>query len=806
MPISIQCPQCEARFQVPDNLAGRRGKCKACGAVITVPAAEAAEELAADVVVAEPVPAKTGSPPAAGTNPPQPARQATPPRPPQERQQEILAAFQGEIAPVRVPLTYRLGILLVTVVMVLLPLIYIALIALVCWAVYLHMVNDTGMLGAARGRAALIVLLAYLAPLIVGCILIFFMFKPLLARAPRPPRRRALQRGEEPILFAFVDRICAAVKAPRPKRIDLDCQVNASASFRRGFWSMLLGNDLVLTVGMPLVAGLSMQQLAGVLAHEFGHFSQGLGMRLTYVIRSISFWFTRVVYERDSWDEWLARSAEGLDFRISWVLYLAQFFVWLTRRVLWVLMMIGHAVAGYMLRQMEFDADRYEARLAGSSTFEATMRGINELSLANQKSHADLEGFYREGRLGDNLPKLVDYNVAQIPDELKQQLRQATDQSQTGWLDTHPADRDRIASAHREAAAGIFHSDQPAAALFVNYDEHCRGVTLDFYRNVFGPKFKPAEIHPLEDLLVREERAKGDAEALRRYFLDSFNMLRPLRLPPVALAGPFNAQEGIATIPRCRRRMLDACSAYRTAFAAFDQADTRLLQASAALALHSASLSIDPKMFEIPVETSGAAARTCREQEAELTRLEPELESFEEALGLRLVTALRLLFESPTAAQIEHAQELQHDTQRLLPALQTLNGLLTTARSVRDCKTNLALLFGHLQKGGQQEAAIAVITEQANVLVGQLRVAQDRLRGDLPYPFDHAQADMTLGRFLLPAVPPASEIGEAYEAGDNFLDRLADVYPRVTSRLANVAEQVEAALGLTPLEVPAAGS
>ncbi len=38
----------------------------------------------------------------------------------------------------------------------------------------------------------------------------------------------------------------------------------------------LWGNDLVLTIGLPLVAGLSAKEFAGILAHEFGHFTQGL--------------------------------------------------------------------------------------------------------------------------------------------------------------------------------------------------------------------------------------------------------------------------------------------------------------------------------------------------------------------------------------------------------------------------------------------------------------------------------------------------------------------------------------------------
>jgi len=99
-----------------------------------------------------------------------------------------------------------------------------------------------------------------------------------------------------------VDRICEEVGAPQPKRIDVDCNVNASAGFRRGMLSMF-GNDMVLTIGLPLAAGLTLQEFGGVLAHEFGHFSQGLGMRLSYLVRAIIHWFVRVVYQRDQWDE-----------------------------------------------------------------------------------------------------------------------------------------------------------------------------------------------------------------------------------------------------------------------------------------------------------------------------------------------------------------------------------------------------------------------------------------------------------------------------------------------------------------------
>ena len=442
---------------------------------------------------------------------------------------EILDAFHGHIPPVRTPISYRLGILLVAFVMVVLPLIYVSIIVLVGWAVCYHAVHDTAIVSMGRGRGSILALLIYVAPMVIGAILVLFMFKPLLSRPAKRPLRKPLSGDEEPLLFAFVARVCESVGAPKPRRIEVDEQVNASASFRRGFLSMF-GNDLVLTIGMPLVAGLNLRQLAGVLAHEFGHFAQGAGMRLTYVIRTISHWFTRVVYERDEWDEQLVRWSRESDFRIQWILYLARMFVWLTRKILWVLMMVGHAVSGYMLRQMEFDADRHEARLAGSEVFESTSRRIVLLSVASRGAHSDLGDFYREGRLCDDMPKLVLHNIDQFTPETLHKIDQMSEQSKTGWLDTHPCQTDRIASANAEQAAGIFQLEMPASVLFTDYDGLCKRATREFYQQIFGEQLNPEEIFPLDQLLTRQAQEQQDFRALHRYLQSAFRIDRPLRL------------------------------------------------------------------------------------------------------------------------------------------------------------------------------------------------------------------------------------------------------------------------------------
>jgi hypothetical protein len=53
----------------------------------------------------------------------------------------------------------------------------------------------------------------------------------------------------------------------RPRRVEVDCYLNASARFNRGL-SSFLSHDLILKLGMPLVAGVTERKLAGVIAYN----------------------------------------------------------------------------------------------------------------------------------------------------------------------------------------------------------------------------------------------------------------------------------------------------------------------------------------------------------------------------------------------------------------------------------------------------------------------------------------------------------------------------------------------------------
>ena len=335
--------------------------------------------------------------------------------------------ISGTIPPKKIEAFYRLGLALNAVAMVILPLLYLGLIGVVAWGTYLYATGHFGVGMDLKGTGSILI---YFGPIVGGALTVLFMFKPLFARRPETRPLPELTREKEPQLFAFIDEICALVHAPRPRRVVVDLQVNASASFTHGFTS-LFSRNLTLTLGLPLIAGLDARNFGGVLAHEFGHFAQGAGMGLTYIIRSLNLWFARLVYERDAWDEGLRNAASSIDLRVGVFLHLARFMIWLTRKVLWVFMCAGNGISCFMLRQMEFDADYYEAHTAGSAAYGATSAQMRLLNVGWQRAVMQQRESFQAGRLVDDLPGLASLEVKHIPTELKTKIDQEVGEAKT---------------------------------------------------------------------------------------------------------------------------------------------------------------------------------------------------------------------------------------------------------------------------------------------------------------------------------------------------------------------------------------
>ncbi len=710
----------------------------------------------------------------------------------------ILGAFAGPLPEVRVGVVYRLGLAIVALTMVLLPLAYVALIGVASYGVYWHMTAHQALLSDAEGLWGL---LLYAVPVFVGGVLVVFMIKPLFAPKTKEMEPVELTADAEPQLHAFIHRLCDVVGAPRPRKIVVDCEANASAGFRRGLVS-LFGNDLVLTIGLPLAGGLSLRALAGVLAHEFGHFAQRTGMRLTYVIRAVNGWFARVVYTRDAWDDWLRRATEW-DLRVAVIIWIAQFFVWLTRGVLWVLMMFGHTLSCFMLRQMEYDADRYEAYLAGSRDFSETARRLPLLAVGVQGAQADLEDSMSVDRLVDDFVALALDNEVNLPDAVREEVRKLVEEETTGLLDTHPATSERIASVQALDAPGLFNHDGPARLLFTDFEALCRSATRDLYTVVLGDEAARHKRVPFAEYIAERNLFVDEMKTVRRYFQDVVHPLRPLRIPdgdPAAEGDPTALEEELRSN---RERLVRGAETHQAMFGDFDNLDTRRLELRHARALIEAGLTIDHDSFELPASNLYDAQAAQQELDFRVGELLPRMAGLEEVAARRFWAALSLARAGVGADEGTGgaaAQRAQIDG--LLPTAVLLTGLMPRLVLLRDESHAIIGQLQQLEDNESLETLHGAIYQGAETLKGMTREFGAAL-GDTVYPLEYDGEPPPLWKYLLGEPPQDDELGEALVPAQNAVERGYRLYSRVLGRLCGMAERVETALGLEPLQEPA---
>ncbi|MCC7375735.1 MAG: M48 family metalloprotease [Verrucomicrobiales bacterium] len=465
--LEVECPHCSGGIEFPASLAGQPVACPHCGVTLDIPIEPKAQSLDSRGLDAS----------------------------------RLAVGFQGRVTPSPVTLRYRLALVLVTVCLMLLPLSYLGLVSSIFVALaWLTRHSLSLLLGGGLGPGPA-VLMATGVVLVVslGAMVLFFLIKPWFAPARTRSAPITLQRHAEPLLFSFIDMISDAVGAPRPSHVEVDCRPNASAGYRRGFAGFFV-SDFRLTLGLPLVCQLNARQLAGVLAHELGHFRQRVGFRASYMIRAINHGLGRVTRERDEWDLALERWASGAnDGRVHLLGRAVRLGVGISRGLLSLGMFAGNAVSCALLRQMELDADRCQIELGGTDAFRQTLQRVRELRAVARECYRDLrERWNRDHPLPEDFPALLvavaedakRRSLARLdPSDLANPDRRLDEPSRmddTDPLAAHPSEARRLAQAEEMAAPGLFAAEVAARELFADFPSLCREATRRHYHGDLG--------------------------------------------------------------------------------------------------------------------------------------------------------------------------------------------------------------------------------------------------------------------------------------------------------------------------------
>lgn len=713
-------------------------------------------------------------------------------------------SFRGEVPPPARSILYQLSFALVAMLVVLLPVIYLGLIfavaaATVWWAI--TGVQVFSMTSSGRGAVLL-----YATPLAAGASLLPILVKPLFARLGDHEHEVGLDPQQEPVLFHFVHRICDAINAPRPQVIYLSHEVNASAGVR-SIVDALRGR-YVLTLGLPLIAALNGTHLASVVAHELGHFNQGISMYCELLVKRIQLWLLLAVHARDDWDEKLKEWSES-DIHYVWILArTGRASIWLSRGIMWCLLYVSYALLAYHSRQSEFDADGAAARLVGSEAFCSESRELELLNLASFRVRNQQIYLGQDGWLVDNLPRLIAHERTTLEPDVLIDLEAVWASEKSALFSSHPTTWERIRRAKRLAMPGVFALDLPARLLLRDFNAAARAETMNLYA-AWEVDVGAAKLVTAEQVIERMKRDDAKRVAAWRYLQDL--ELRDLILPDAPLSAPFTPAKHLETIKQARSRLVASREGLLALSGQRGQCLMRLGMLSREVAFFGAGMSQE---FEDP--ETGTTYHSLEEITREMAVLRDRLRKLDaraatigRVVGARLFAALQLVRHPRVAAALQEQEQDLSRWERLVTLARRLQGLMPLADELyihaQGLRSLLSLMHEHQETFAQaaeenpeygnawknMERERSTICARILQIYARLSEASQDLRRE-------AGSDAEAG-YGVAAEPDTEEA--AYDA-ELVRQHLLRLYEDAITELVDVASVVEHALSLPKLPEP----
>ncbi len=366
--------------------------------------------------------------------------------------------------------SYQVRAALAVVAIALFFVLFTALVAATAWLVWLaiiypiHDINKLTIIAKLGAIAGAFMLFAFTLK---------FAFK---LKNHVPTNRIELKREKHPRLFAFVERICAETKAPRPRKIHADPDVNAYVAYTNTWLSLILPVKKDLTIGLGLVSILDRSEFKVVTAHEFGHFAQR-SMRIGSYIISANTIIHDMIYNRDKWDEMLDQW-RGADLRLSFVAWIITPVIWLIRKTLGLFYVLLNRLHSSLSREMEFNADKVAVSTSGSEAIISALWKLDEgerhwgatMSSAYMAAQKNMfvKDLYRHNDLAiGRAAEVFRKQRASLPEDERGGRRffAASEHSKVGMYASHPPNDMREANA-KSPFVSCEHDDAPAWTLF----------------------------------------------------------------------------------------------------------------------------------------------------------------------------------------------------------------------------------------------------------------------------------------------------------------------------------------------------
>ena len=236
---------------------------------------------------------------------------------------------------------------------------------------------------------------------------------------------RELTRKEAPALFSELDTLHRKLRVPGRMEVLLDAEFNASAAETLGLFGVL-GTRRTLTLGMPLLALLTREELLAVIAHEYGHFSHRHGRLGHWLYRARVGWIKYADYIGDSNSAFERAAARYANRFVPY--FSARSFVY--------------------SRQCEYEADADAALAVGAEVFAAALTRIAVCGqFLNEEFQRQLIAWQADSP--EPPPNFHERLVATAQKATAQASLANALQDRSVWSDTHPSVSARLGALNQ---------------------------------------------------------------------------------------------------------------------------------------------------------------------------------------------------------------------------------------------------------------------------------------------------------------------------------------------------------------------
>jgi Zn-dependent protease with chaperone function/HEAT repeat protein len=630
-------------------------------------------------------------------------------------------------------------------------------------------------------------------------LVLIFLIKPLLplGRKQAPPIE--LKEADQPELFAYIRALAKCIDAPEPERVLVDVHANASASFAGGMSPT--SGPLTLTLGLPLIGGMSVRQLAGVIAHELGHFAQGSMIKQNIVIGFVSGWLTAVALGEDRFDHVIHRLSVSAPPGVRHLFKIIRTVMVAIRRVFYVVMVVGHLVTRMAARQLEFDADQFMVHTIGSEHFADTMRETLILGHASMHAIEDAAKFYRDRRLPNDLPAMVVTKARRMDTKQRKKIISGEEQDQAEAFSTHPLTSKRVDAALALKSKGLVHDDRPARGLFRDFDKLCQEASEALYKELIGKDYDAKHLTDSSRLIAEQEATDKARKSAMRFCQSELLLMLPVFPTYRGLRMPENPQEALDKVRTMRERAKSMRDRAYPLTREYNEANDKLMQSRMAHAATQSGFEIrDFKAMGLEAGNAAGLTRVVSDQTKVIERLENQVSEYNDELIKRMEIDFALLKHPKVLERVGEARanRVWAEIDALVPAGQALANAHDAYENMRVHANILATGLNLIMQGIISHQLIEKINQAGKDTVDDIT---DLLRavGREKYPFAHGEGRVNMAAAICDKPPDADNLGDIYFVAEDLAGRFVELRERIIGRLCHHAERIEKVMGMKPL-------